>query len=41
MKDYGIRKENDNLRINELRLKSQIKKLQLENEELKNPKHNV
>jgi hypothetical protein len=35
MEDYGIRKENDTLRINELRLKAQIEKLELENTELK------
>ena len=35
MENIGIRKENDNLRINELRLKEEIKKLQLDKEALK------
>lgn len=34
MKNYGIRKENDNLRINELRLKIEIEDLKLKNKEL-------
>ena len=35
MEDFSIRKENDNLRINELRLKEENKKLLYENEYLK------
>lgn len=34
MDKLGIRKENDNLRINELRLKEKISQLQEENEAL-------